>query len=143
MLRPLRFLPLLALSLLAACHPLACFTPADLPLLEDLTAGQAVLEEFLAADIVVPTGELIPTDEESYNHGARVCAIGPDNKLTVSLGQPHNVPPKDKLDLYRQHGIGGIVRMIEDGRDCSAVVTQLAAASKALSKAGFAVVPGR
>jgi DNA-binding FrmR family transcriptional regulator len=36
--------------------------------------------------------------------------------------------------------IGGIVRMIEDGRDCSAVVTQLAAASKALSKAGFAVV---
>ena len=36
--------------------------------------------------------------------------------------------------------IGGIVRMIEDGRDCSAVVTQLAAASKALSRAGFAVV---
>ena len=30
--------------------------------------------------------------------------------------------------------------MIEDGRDCSAVVTQLAAASKALSRAGFAVV---
>jgi DNA-binding FrmR family transcriptional regulator len=36
--------------------------------------------------------------------------------------------------------IGGIVRMIEDGRDCKAVVTQLAAASKALNKAGFAVV---
>ena len=36
--------------------------------------------------------------------------------------------------------IGGIVRMIEDGRDCSAVVTQLAAASRALSKAGFAVI---
>ena len=36
--------------------------------------------------------------------------------------------------------IGGIVRMIEDGRDCSAVVTQLAAASRALSKAGFVVV---
>jgi DNA-binding FrmR family transcriptional regulator len=26
--------------------------------------------------------------------------------------------------------IGGIVKMIEDGRDCSAVVTQLAAASR-------------
>ncbi|MQA35416.1 metal-sensitive transcriptional regulator [Modestobacter roseus] len=36
--------------------------------------------------------------------------------------------------------LGGIVEMIEDGRDCSAVVTQLAAASKALSKAGSAVV---
>ncbi|MCQ4257169.1 PQQ-dependent sugar dehydrogenase [Stutzerimonas stutzeri] len=69
----------------------------------------------VAADIVVPTGELIPTDEESYNHGARVCAVGPDNKLTVSLGQPHNVPPKDKLDLYSKHGIGGIVRMERDG----------------------------
>ncbi|QGZ29446.1 PQQ-dependent sugar dehydrogenase [Stutzerimonas stutzeri] len=69
----------------------------------------------VAADIVVPTGELIPTDEESYNHGARVCAIGPDNRLTISLGQPHNVPPKDKLDLYNQHGIGGIVRMERDG----------------------------
>ena len=43
--------------------------------------------------------------------------------------------------LKRLEGqIGGIVRMIEDGRDCAAVVTQLAAASKALSRAGFAVV---
>jgi DNA-binding FrmR family transcriptional regulator len=54
--------------------------------------------------------------------------------------------PQDELTdvvkrLRRIEGqIGGIVRMIEDGRDCSAVVTQLAAASKALSKAGFAVV---
>ena len=51
-------------------------------------------------------------------------------------------PPADVVKrLKRIEGqIGGIVRMIEDGRDCSAVVTQLAAASKALSKAGFAVV---
>ncbi|SDX53448.1 DNA-binding transcriptional regulator, FrmR family [Modestobacter sp. DSM 44400] len=39
-----------------------------------------------------------------------------------------------------QGQIGGVVRMIEDGRDCAAVVTQLAAASKALNKASFAVV---
>ena len=69
----------------------------------------------VAADIVVPTGKLIPAEEESYNHGARVCKISPDNKLTVSLGQPYNVPPKDKLDLYREYGIGGIVRMERDG----------------------------
>lgn len=43
--------------------------------------------------------------------------------------------------LKRVEGqIGGIVRMIESGRDCSAVLTQLAAASKALNKAGFAVI---
>ena len=30
--------------------------------------------------------------------------------------------------------------MLEEGRDCEAVVTQLAAVSKALDRAGFAVV---
>lgn len=43
--------------------------------------------------------------------------------------------------LRRVEGqIGGIVRMIEGGRDCRDVITQLSAASRALSKAGFAVV---
>lgn len=36
--------------------------------------------------------------------------------------------------------VAGIVRMIEAGRDCEDVVTQLAAASKALSRTGFKVV---
>ena len=39
-----------------------------------------------------------------------------------------------------QGQIGGIVRMIEDGRDCKDIVTQLAAVSKALDRAGFAVI---
>ncbi len=64
---------------------------------------------------VVPQGELIPAEEESFNHTARVCDIGPDGKLYISLGQPHNVPPADKLDLYAEHGIGGIIRMNTDG----------------------------
>jgi glucose/arabinose dehydrogenase len=61
--------------------------------------------------------KLIPESEESFNHGARVCTIGPDNKLYISLGQPHNVPPKDKLALYKEHGIGGIIRMDRDGKN--------------------------
>ena len=52
--------------------------------------------------VVVPEGKLIPKDEESFNHTARVCRVGPDNKLYIQLGQPFNVPPKDKLDLYRK-----------------------------------------
>ena len=60
---------------------------------------------------VVPQGQLIPPDEESYNHGARTCRIGPDSMLYITLGQPHNVQPRDKLKLYDQWGIGGIVRM--------------------------------
>lgn len=39
-----------------------------------------------------------------------------------------------------QGQLGGVLRMLEEGRDCEAVVTQLAAVSKALDKAGFAVV---
>lgn len=43
--------------------------------------------------------------------------------------------------LRRVQGqIAGIVRMIEEGRDCKDVVTQLAAASKALDKAGFKII---
>ncbi len=60
---------------------------------------------------VVPQGQLIPPEEESFNHGARVCRVGKDGMLYVALGQPFNVPPRDKLDLYRKWGIGGIVRM--------------------------------
>ncbi|GAA5018599.1 metal-sensitive transcriptional regulator [Terrabacter aeriphilus] len=43
--------------------------------------------------------------------------------------------------LNRARGqIGGIVKMIEEGRDCKDIVTQLAAVSKALDRAGFAVI---
>ncbi len=60
---------------------------------------------------VVPQGKLIPPEEESFNHGARVCKIGPDGMLYVSLGQPFNVPPRDKLKMYSDLGIGGMIRM--------------------------------
>jgi DNA-binding FrmR family transcriptional regulator len=36
--------------------------------------------------------------------------------------------------------LDGVVRMLEDGRDCEDVVTQLAAVSRALDRAGFAIV---
>lgn len=43
--------------------------------------------------------------------------------------------------LRRVEGqINGIVRMIEEGRECKDVVTQLAAASRALDKAGFKII---
>ncbi len=43
--------------------------------------------------------------------------------------------------LRRVQGqVGGIIRMIEEGRDCVDVVTQLAAASRALDRAGFKII---
>ena len=59
---------------------------------------------------IIDQGDLIPEAEESYNHTARVCAIGPDNKLYVSTGQPFNVAGPDKYPLYDQVPIGGIMR---------------------------------
>lgn len=39
-----------------------------------------------------------------------------------------------------QGQLGGIIRMIEDGRDCAEVVTQLAAAARGIDRAGFKVL---
>jgi glucose/arabinose dehydrogenase len=60
---------------------------------------------------VVPQGKLIPEEEESFNHGARVCRVADDGTLYITVGQPHNVQPAGKLELYDRLGIGGVVRM--------------------------------
>jgi glucose/arabinose dehydrogenase len=65
--------------------------------------------------IIVAQGALIPPQEESSGHSARVCRIGPDGKLYISLGQRYNVPPRRKLPLFDQWGLGGIIRMTLDG----------------------------
>lgn len=43
--------------------------------------------------------------------------------------------------LRRAHGqLGGVIEMIERGEDCQQVVTQLAAVSRALDRAGFKII---
>ena len=43
--------------------------------------------------------------------------------------------------LKRAQGqLTGVIRMLEEGRECDDVVTQLAAVSRALDRAGFAIV---
>ena len=53
---------------------------------------------------VVPQGELVPPAEESYNHTARVCRIGPDNKLYIALGQPHQRAAQGQDGPLREAG---------------------------------------
>ncbi|HEU5043907.1 MAG TPA: metal-sensitive transcriptional regulator [Nocardioidaceae bacterium] len=54
--------------------------------------------------------------------------------------------PTDELGpvinrIKRAQGqLAGVLRMLEEGRDCEDVVTQLAAVSRALDRAGFAIV---
>jgi len=43
--------------------------------------------------------------------------------------------------LRRAQGqLTAVIRMIDEGKDCTSVVTQLAAASSALDRAGFAII---
>lgn len=43
--------------------------------------------------------------------------------------------------LVRVQGqIGGIVKMLDEGRDCTELLTQLSAASTALTRAGFTII---
>lgn len=43
--------------------------------------------------------------------------------------------------LKRAHGqLAGVIKMLEEGRDCEDVVMQLSAAGKALDRAGFGLV---
>ena len=46
---------------------------------------------------------------------------------------------RDRL-MRVQGQIGGIVKMIDEGRDCTDMLTQLAAASTALTRAGFQII---
>lgn len=75
------------------------------------------------ATAIVPRGKLIPVAEESYSHSARVCVVGPDNRLYISLGQPYNVSPPEKQELYDRVGIGGMIRMNRDGSNREVIAT--------------------
>lgn len=79
----------------------------------------------VAVGDVIKDGELIPGADESYNHTARVCVIGPDKKMYIQLGQPFNVPPKEKVAPFKEAGIGGIIRVDQNGANREVYATGL------------------
>jgi glucose/arabinose dehydrogenase len=70
----------------------------------------------IRAEVIVAQDKLIPVEDEGASHNLRVCRVGPDNKLYIALGQPYNVPPREKMPEFNKWGIGGIVRMKRDGK---------------------------
>lgn len=57
----------------------------------------------------------------------------------MQLAQDQATPIINRLK--RANGqLTGVIRMLEENRDCEDIVTQLAAVSKALDKAGFSLV---
>jgi DNA-binding FrmR family transcriptional regulator len=53
---------------------------------------------------------------------------------------PDDLGPVINRIKRAQGQLAGVLRMLEEGRDCEDVVTQLAAVSRALDRAGFAIV---
>jgi DNA-binding FrmR family transcriptional regulator len=54
--------------------------------------------------------------------------------------EPEGMTPVIRRIKIAQGQLAGVLRLLEEGRDCEDVVTQLAAVSKALDRAGFVVV---
>jgi DNA-binding FrmR family transcriptional regulator len=57
----------------------------------------------------------------------------------MELGPGEMAPAINRIKRDRGQ-LDGVLRMLEEGRDCEDVVTQLAAVSRALDRAGFAIV---
>lgn len=57
----------------------------------------------------------------------------------MHLPQDELTPVKNRIKRA-QGQLSGVLKMLEEGRECEDVVTQLAAVSRALDKAGFAIV---
>ena len=53
---------------------------------------------------------------------------------------PDEMTPVINRIKRAQGQLAGVLRMLEEGRECEDVVTQLAAVSRALDRAGFAIV---
>ena len=64
---------------------------------------------------------------------------------TAPAGAMLGLDPADVASVVRrlrraEGQIAGVIRMLEEGRDCRDVVVQVAAVSRALDKAGFAII---
>jgi DNA-binding FrmR family transcriptional regulator len=100
--------------------------------------------------------------DDQHGRGVRPSRVG--RRHEAILGQPGaavhsshdlypqgyilsgvNVDSEELTDVTRrlrraQGQIGGVIRMIEDGRECQDVLTQLAAVARALDRAGFKII---
>ncbi|MFI7480827.1 metal-sensitive transcriptional regulator [Kocuria sp. M1R5S2] len=53
---------------------------------------------------------------------------------------PQDLTPTMNRLKRAQGQLGAVIRMLEEGRDCKDVVTQLSAVSRALDRAGFSII---
>ena len=81
----------------------------------------------------------------AHRRGAAGCAPGetlylPQESGPVTQLDPNAVRPS-VLRLKRASGqLNAVIRMLEAGRECEDVITQIAAVSKAIDRAGYSII---
>jgi DNA-binding FrmR family transcriptional regulator len=77
----------------------------------------------------------------SPSPSAAEAAAKKDAEAAIDAALPVADDKKVVNRLRRAQGqLGAVIAMVESGRDCRDVVTQLSAVSSALDKAGFAII---
>jgi DNA-binding FrmR family transcriptional regulator len=84
----------------------------------------------------IPHGVYVPVPD---HHPVGTWLGAPTQELGVNVDSQTMAAVIKRL-RRAQGQIGGVIKMIEEGRDCADVVTQLAAASRALDRAGFKII---
>ena len=113
-----------ALTALAAGITFACTRYAHCPL-RRLVARRSGRGAAGLTGRHTPTGTMATKDQ-----GRNSAMVGDEDAIAAVLNR-----------LRRAQGqLAGVISMIEQGRDCKDVVTQLAAVSRALDRAGFKIV---
>ncbi len=83
------------------------------------------------------------TDAPSTTDAPATTDAGPETRGELEIDLPPEATATVVNRLRRAQGqIGGVLRMIEEGRDCREIVAQMAAVSRAVDRAGFALIAG-
>lgn len=99
--------------------------------------------------MLLPAVTCLPvTDRYPMGYSSRWIGDTPAGTLSVAINETEDpvIGDQDSVGavlnrLRRAQGqLAGVISMIEQGRDCKDVVTQLAAVSRALDRAGFKIV---
>ncbi len=79
--------------------------------------------------------------EQGDGAGCDLLPLGTPPGMVSGMEMNESMVGDATLRLRRAYGqLGSVIAMIEAGEDCTKVLTQLAAVSKALDRAGFKIV---
>ena len=131
--------PALAYEAIQVDPSIAAVLPCNV-VVRSLDGGTTIVEAFDPAVMMGMSDQRRPRPRwprtpATHHRGPRRAHPGGLMEL-----DPTEMTPVINRIKRAQGQLAGVLRLLEEGRDCEDVVTQLAAVSKALDRAGFAIV---